>query len=169
MHSCITKTLRCWNNWKEHYRRLDSENVTSLNWFICWMRCLWKKSRFFFMTDKTMGFLSLLVPSGREVPISPPRSGGRTGAMSLVAPPWGEDWKVIGSSSTAARKAGPPALSYPLRLHGGSGDARFLFNIKFHRSCKKNSLATCGTKSNGHAHFATATEIMASPQKYVCG
>lgn len=43
------------------------------------------------MTDKTMGFLSLLVPSGREVSISPPRAGGSTGAMRLVAPPWGED------------------------------------------------------------------------------
>lgn len=51
----------------------------------------YEKNQGFFMTDKTMGFLSLLVPSGREVPISPPRSGGRTGAMSLVAPPWGED------------------------------------------------------------------------------
>ena len=50
-----------------------------------------KKIKVFFMTDKTMGFLSLLVPSGREVSISPPRAGGRIGAMRLVAPPWGEN------------------------------------------------------------------------------
>lgn len=51
----------------------------------------YEKNQGFFMTDKTMGFLSLLVPSGREVSISPPRAGGRIGAMRLVAPPWGEN------------------------------------------------------------------------------